>query len=168
MVVTSLNRYERKKDIPLALNACAKLKKIAGDIDFCLVVAGGYDERVIENVEHHLELVTLAKKLDLRVVFLRSISNEQRIGLLRRSKILLYTPQNEHFGIVPLEACYLGCTVIACNSGGPLESIVHGKTGYLMPPDSSFWAEQIANVITGKDKETGTAGKQRVIDHFSE
>lgn len=91
VVVTSLNRYERKKDIPLALNACAKLKKVS-DQDFILVVAGGYDDRVIENVEHHLELVSLAKKLDLKVVFLRSISNEQRIGLLRRSKILLYTP----------------------------------------------------------------------------
>jgi alpha-1,3/alpha-1,6-mannosyltransferase len=81
-VITSLNRYERKKDINLALHACAQLP--AGT-DFVLVVAGGYDDRVIENVDHHLELVSLAKKLDLKVIFLRSISNEQRIGLLRRT-----------------------------------------------------------------------------------
>ena len=88
-----------------------------------LVIAGGYDERVSENVDHHVELVELARTLELKAIFLRSISNEQRIGLLRRTNILLYTPQNEHFGIVPLEACYLGCTVLACNSGGPLESL---------------------------------------------
>ena len=53
VVITSLNRYERKKDIPLALKACSliDLSKVV------LVIAGGYDERVIENVEHHMELV---------------------------------------------------------------------------------------------------------------
>ncbi len=70
IIITSLNRYERKKDIPLALKACAGLKKPA-----TLVIAGGYDERVIENVEHHLELVNLSKQLGVNVVFLRSISS---------------------------------------------------------------------------------------------
>jgi alpha-1,3/alpha-1,6-mannosyltransferase len=45
IVVTSLNRYERKKDIPLALKAVAGLSH-----KVTLVIAGGYDERVIENV----------------------------------------------------------------------------------------------------------------------
>jgi alpha-1,3/alpha-1,6-mannosyltransferase len=40
-----------------------------------LVIAGGYDERVIENVEHHLELVNLSQKLNVKVIFLRSISS---------------------------------------------------------------------------------------------
>jgi alpha-1,3/alpha-1,6-mannosyltransferase len=71
VVITSLNRYERKKDIPLALKALSKVKKPA-----TLVIAGGYDERVLENVEHHLELVNLAKKLQVEVIFLRSISSQ--------------------------------------------------------------------------------------------
>ncbi len=70
MIITSLNRYERKKDIPLALKACQKLSK-----PVTLVIAGGYDERVLENVEHHLELVNLSKVLGLNVVFLRSITS---------------------------------------------------------------------------------------------
>lgn len=57
-VITSLNRYERKKDIPLAIKACQNLP-----LGTMLVIAGGYDPRVLENVEHHLELVNLAKKL---------------------------------------------------------------------------------------------------------
>jgi len=36
---------------------------------------------------------------------------------------LIYTPTNEHFGIVPLEAMYMEKPVIACNSGGPTETI---------------------------------------------
>ena len=86
-IITSLNRYERKKDIPLALKAVAGLNEKA-----TLVVAGGYDERVIENVEHHLELVNLAKRLGINVVFLRSISSEAKVALLKRTNILLYTP----------------------------------------------------------------------------
>jgi len=39
------------------------------------VIAGGYDERVLENVEHHLELVNLSQKLGVKTVFLRSISS---------------------------------------------------------------------------------------------
>ena len=37
----------------------------------------------------------------------------------------------EHFGIVPLEAMGLGTPVIAVNNGGPTETIVHDKTGFL-------------------------------------
>jgi len=61
---------------------------------------------------------------------------------------------------------YMECTVIACNSGGPLESIVHGKTGFLLPPEPEQWTAQI-NEILQKNVNTGKAGRQRVIDLFS-
>lgn len=73
------------------------------------------------------------------IVFLRSISNTDRALLLNKARILLYTPENEHFGIVPVEGMYNGCIVIACNSGGPTESILHTKTGYLLSPDTEEW-----------------------------
>lgn len=38
--------------------------------------------------------------------------------MLRRSRAVLYTPHNEHFGIVPVESMYVGTPVIAVNSGG--------------------------------------------------
>ena len=75
-----------------------------------------------------------------KVIFLRSISNDERIRLLQNTDILLYTPENEHFGIVPVEAMHLGAVVIACNSGGPLESIEDGQTGFLRPPKANLWA----------------------------
>ena len=139
-----MNRYERKKNINLALQSFAEYLKLPNsDQNFVLVVAGGYDERVIENIEHHLELVNLATSLGIteKIVFLRSISNEQRILLLRNTNILLYTPENEHFGIVPIEAMYMGCIVIACNSGGPLESIANNKTGFLLETKPKLWAD---------------------------
>jgi len=67
--------------------------------------------------------------------------------LLENTKILCYTPENEHFGIVPVEAMYMGCTVIACNSGGPLESIANEKTGYLIEPSEEKWGNRIFDIL---------------------
>lgn len=64
----------------------------------------------------------------VQIIFLRSIPDELRWCLLRHSKAVLYTPSEEHFGIVPLEAMAVGSPVIACDSGGPKESIIHLET----------------------------------------
>ena len=91
VVLTSLNRYERKKNIPLALEAFAYYLKNGSvntlnneQSDSILVIAGGYDDRLRENVEIYRELETKARELgiDNRIVFLRSITNDQRILLL--------------------------------------------------------------------------------------
>jgi len=50
--------------------------------------------------------------------------------LLRNAECVLYTPENEHFGIVPCEAMYSGVPIIADKSGGPRESVGDG-CGYL-------------------------------------
>ena len=78
-----------------------------------------------ENVEHYNELIELAKSHDIlkQVIFLRSLTNDERLLLLENTDVLLYTPENEHFGIVPVEAMFMGAIVVACNSGGPLESV---------------------------------------------
>jgi alpha-1,3/alpha-1,6-mannosyltransferase len=120
-------------------------------------------------VEHELELIKLAKdfKVEDKVVFLKSISNDERLLLLENTKILLYTPENEHFGIVPVEAMHMGCIVIACNSGGPLESVSDGETGYLLSPIAEEWGEKIYSLLNpnaGLEKQNlmKKAAKQRV------
>ena len=126
-------------------------------MDLQLVVAGGYDKRVAENVEHLNELRDLATELGLShttlwsdspekqqedprefaVVFLPSFSEEQRSFLLSNSVCLLYTPSNEHFGIVPCEAMYSRLPVIAVNNGGPTESI-STLPQFSLPPKTSI------------------------------
>ena len=97
-------------------------------------MAGGWDPRVVENVEHEQELRKEAKDcgIESNVAFLKSISNDARLLLLEKTEALLYTPENEHFGIVPVEAMYMKCIVLACNSGGPKESLKDGVTGFLL------------------------------------
>ena len=60
-LIVSLNRYERKKGIGLAIRAYAKFVKDEKRKDCLLVIAGGYDDRLSENVEHYKELVEVSK-----------------------------------------------------------------------------------------------------------
>jgi hypothetical protein len=59
---------------------------------------------------------------------------------------VVYTPENEHFGLVPIEAMYSRRPVIAVSSGGPLETVVDGSTGFLVAPEPEAFAGAMARV----------------------
>ncbi|MEQ2165976.1 hypothetical protein GOODEAATRI_022751, partial [Goodea atripinnis] len=170
----SLNRYERKKNLGLALEALAVLRcsltpgQRAG---VHLVIAGGYDDRVTENVQHYIELNELAEQLHLEdcITFMRSPSDSLKVVLLQTSTAVLYTPSREHFGIVPVEAMYCSCPVIAVNSGGPLESVADGETGFLCEPTAEAFSKAMERLIrdTRLRRDMGQAGKRRVEERFS-
>lgn len=82
-----------------------------------------------------------------QVYFVPSFTDEQRTLLLAACTAVLYTPENEHFGIVPLEAMSAARPVIACNSGGPKESIIHKKTGYLCAPNAKDFAAAMKHLL---------------------
>jgi alpha-1,3/alpha-1,6-mannosyltransferase len=149
-----------------------------------LVLAGGYDERLEENRSYLKELFVLSEELGLKailfseynnkpdpvdVVFLPSFSNEQRSFLLNYAACLVYTPREEHFGIVPVEAMYSKLPVVAVNSGGPTESIIHGKTGFLVESDEKEMANCIGNLLHGKVDllKMGQTARSHVEDNFS-
>ncbi|KAK5892403.1 hypothetical protein CesoFtcFv8_012785 [Champsocephalus esox] len=170
----SLNRYERKKNLWLALEALSALRSLlpAGQrAGVHLVVAGGYDDRVTENVQHYTELKELAAQLHLEdcVTFLRSPSDSMKVALLRGSAAVLYTPSREHFGIVPVEAMYCCCPVIAVNSGGPLESVADGETGFLCEPLAEAFSKAMEKLVRGPQlrRDMGHAGRRRVQEKFS-
>lgn len=135
-----------------------------------MIIAGGYDSRITENIEHHKELAALAESLHVadRVVFKFSISNEERIQLLSKATALLYTPENEHFGIVPVEGMYMRVPVVVCNSGGPKESVVDEFTGFRLPTDAKLWAQKLAWLVDNpkQAKEMGDNGRHRAISCF--
>lgn len=174
ILLLSINRYERKKNLSLAIEALAELEKYLPDDTYrrvYLVMAGGYDKRVDENVEHHLELIALADELNVtdKIIFLRSPSDEVKVSLLAHCDLLIYTPANEHFGIVPLEAMYCKKPVIAQDTGGPTESVVDGTTGYLVKATAKAVADRAATLL--KDESTrlafGAAGHERFQKTFS-
>lgn len=151
---------------------------------------GGYDNRVYENVQYHKELDDLATSLSLQtatsktvisalsipdsidILFLLSIPTAFRDTLISQSNLLLYTPVNEHFGIVPVEAMHAGIPVLASNTGGPLETIVEDETGWLRDAKVvSDWTAVMHKVLyemDGADVERmAVRGRERVEREFS-
>ncbi|KJE96604.1 alpha-1,3-mannosyltransferase ALG2 [Capsaspora owczarzaki ATCC 30864] len=170
----SINRFERKKNLMLALEALLGLKQQLTKAEWehvRLVLAGGYDERLPENREYHAELQQFAQANGLadHVSFKRSFSDEEKIQLLRSCDCLMYTPTNEHFGIGPLEGMISSRPVIAVNTGGPLETVVHKRTGFLCNPTSEAFTAAMLEIVRNPDaaEQMGVAGRARVLDKFS-
>ncbi len=65
------------------------------------------------------------------ISFMGGVSDEVLDALYTGAKALIYPVEDEDFGIVPVEALGHGVPVIAHNSGGPRETIIEGKTGFL-------------------------------------
>ena len=62
------------------------------------------------------------------IEFLGLISDEKLAGLYSEAQALIF-PQEEDFGIVPLESMASGRPVIAYRAGGAVETIIENKTG---------------------------------------
>ncbi|KAJ3363173.1 Alpha-1,3-mannosyltransferase-like protein [Allomyces javanicus] len=161
-ILLSINRFERKKNVKLALDAFARVTPK----NAVLVLAGGFDPRVPENkatleslirhadalgIEHETHALATRRATaappsispSTRIVFLPSVPEPAKQSLLAHAAALLYTPAYEHFGIVPVEAMYSGVPVVALGNGGPAESVAHRVTGYLC----STTAQQRASTL---------------------
>lgn len=168
----SINRFERKKNIQLVVEAFALVHEQHPGAR--LVITGGYDDRVEENVLYCQQLQRLVRDelgLGQVVHFWVNCSEGEKRALLGRCRVLVYTPAGEHFGIVPIEAGAARKPCICCNSGGPLESIVDGETGMLCEPTALEFAHAMEAFVgpSGLERST-TVGRQaraRVEDLFS-
>lgn len=198
-VFVSINRFEGKKGLPLALRALSDLDKLlpleeearsaakkkkksasagggTSSSPPVLVFAGGFDARLPENASVLSGLKQLAADLGLstRVAFLPSFTDEQRGALLSVATAVLYTPENEHFGIVPVEAAAAAVPVVACASGGPKESVVDGETGFLRRADPLEFARAMLELVESGEggsrkraEEMGAAARRRAAAVFS-
>ncbi|CAL1703269.1 unnamed protein product [Somion occarium] len=199
----SLNRFERKKNAALAINAFARLREKVSTTPHLksmrLVIAGGYDPRLEDNMMAFVLLLDRAKANSLTydivqprsshvnvppfhttkdnpdILFLLNFTTSQRSALLSSPSTLalLYTPENEHFGIGPVEGMVCGVPVLACDSGGPTESIIDyppkDRTGWLRKPDPDVWAEALLEIVTLPKEERVALGereKRRAQENF--
>ena len=183
-VILSINRFERKKNIALAIESFASVSdQIRKSRSALLVIAGGHDPRNAENIAYSTELSKLSSSLNLThitlsppfstaptqsldVLFLHNIPGWLKSHLLSTSILLVYSPTNEHFGIVPLEAQLHSTPVLATPTGGPLETIEDNLTGFLRPAEQ--WTSVLESVLLkGVNPKMGIRGRERVVAEFS-
>jgi alpha-1,3/alpha-1,6-mannosyltransferase len=173
-MILCLSRYDPRKNLGLAIEALAALRVRLPSSAFArvrLVVAGGYDPRLREQRETVRALEAITRRLDLRdhVVLRLSPTEAERRALLLECRCVVYTPDDEHFGYVPVEAMAAGRPVVAVNTGGPAETVRDGETGFLCPPHPEAFATALARIL-GDDAvvaRLGRAGRAHAATHFS-
>ena len=84
------------------------------------------------------------------IKFLGYVSEEKKRKYLSRCKAFIH-PQEEDFGITPVESMASGRPVIAYGAGGALETVVPNKTGILF--DEQSWEALADAVIHFKSDE---------------
>lgn len=85
----------------------------------------------------------LRRRAGSNVEFLGRVSDEQRAHLFANAIAFLH-PQEEDFGITPVESMAAGRPVIAYKKGGAIETVIDGKTGVLFDLQS---VEAIADTV---------------------
>ncbi len=88
----------------------------------------------------------LIDELDLshKVRIVGHISEEQKYVFYAKSLAVFFAPFDEDYGYITLEAMLSSKPVITCtDSGGPLEFVLEGETGFIVDPDPIQIAKEI-------------------------
>ena len=124
---------------------------------FPLVVAGaGPDEARLRGI---------AERSGARVDFRGTVTDEELVELYASAGAVLFTPADEDYGYIALEAFLSGRPVVTCtDSGGPLEFVRDGATGRVVPPDGRAVGEAAASLLAdrARAREMGRAGREAV------
>lgn len=121
-----IGRLKRYKQIDIVIRAFDQLN----DPNSTLLIAGKGDDRP------RLERVVKATRCMDRIRFLGYITEDEKRDLLRSSWATLLASPKEGWGIGNIETAACGTPVIAANSPGIRESVLDGKTGFLIDGDS--------------------------------
>lgn len=96
------------------------------------------------------ELERLKKMAMPNIEFLGHITEEEKVRLHAGARAFVY-PQEEDFGITPVELMSCGRPVIAYKAGGALETVIDGVTGIFF--EDQDWASLADAVIRFSDTQ---------------
>lgn len=163
-IITLAARFSKNKGHSFLLEAIAKLPK---NSITCLFV-GDYST----NLKYKEELQNKINKSGLfnNIIFTGNVIDMPIIYALS-DIIACVSTKPEAFGLVSIEAQALGKQVIACNIGGICETIIPGKTGWLVEPNNSNQlANYIQQILQMSDKEkikSADLSRKNIEDNFS-
>ncbi|WGD37468.1 glycosyltransferase [Lysinibacter sp. HNR] len=153
-------RLQPLKGIDLAVETLAL---IPSDIRPRLIVAG---EDSIDFAGYRDQLREDAQKAGggLNITFIGAQTRDRLATWLREAKLVMVPSYSETFGLVALEAAASGVPVIAADTGGLREAVVHGTTGLLLTGrDPHVWAAAIEPLLRDPQRlhTLGVAARHR-------
>jgi glycosyltransferase involved in cell wall biosynthesis len=154
------SRIAPEKDFEFAIDAFKAFRRRAGG-DWKMVIAGS-------SADDSPYLSRLRELAGENISIEANISDERLNDLYSRCYAVLYSPMDEDFGNIPLEAMASSKPCIARNEGGPKETIIDGKDGFLVN-NSQEMAERMG--ILARDPELcermGKEGRRKVLGKYS-
>ena len=159
----SVSNLHEGKGIDITMRALAMVQKL-GFTEWNYTIVGDGAQRP--------ELTNLAKslKLENKVNFVGSQPHERIYELLSDADVFVLPSYREAFGISYLEAMAAGLVTIGVRGQGPAAFIEHGKTGYLVDPNSPrSLAVCILDIVARPEvaRQIGIAGAELVRSEFT-
>jgi len=164
--ILQLGRMVPRKGVDNVIRALARLRRHHG-IDARLCVVGG---NTVEPAEQHTPELGRLRRIarDEGVLAHVEFTGRRDRMQLRRyycaSDVFVTTPWYEPFGITPVEAMACGRPVVGADTGGIRSTVVHGQTGFLVPPrDPAVLAGRLAALARDPAlcRRMGEAGQRR-------
>lgn len=141
IIVTCIAEIHPRKGHQYLLDAFRKLKLESPRLHLMLVGMGPLEYELREKYNDLPNVHFLGWRKDI-------------VSILKSSDIFILPSLKEAFGLVVLEAMASGVIAIATNTGGTVDIIENGKTGYLIPSkNSDVIVETIFNILNNPDKK---------------
>ncbi len=160
-VILAVSRLVERKGIDTLIQACTGINS-----EFLLVVVG--------NGEYAEPLHKLAELSGVNVRWIKDCDDQTLYSWYAAADMFCLPGREvgddvEGFGMVFLEAAYAGLPVIAGDSGGAKEAVLHDKTGLLIQPTVEACAKAIAKLIDDPElaNRLGQSGRDRAIADFN-
>ncbi len=167
-IILTVGRLVERKGQDQVLKILPRIKEQFPEILYCIVGKGEYESELRKRVK---EL-----KLESHVRFMGWVPGDDILHLYNACEIFIMPSREikdeghiEGFGIVYLEASACAKPVIGGRSGGVVEAIQDGKTGFLVDPDSpQDITEKITYLLSNPSqaREMGKAGCAWVRETF--
>jgi len=148
--LSRLKNYKRPHHVLLAFR---DIKNKISDAKL-YILGNGYEK-----------LEKLSKKLGLKdIFFLGHVSEEKKINILCKSKVVVITSMKEGWGLAVLEGNACGCVAIGYNVPGLKDSIKDGVNGFLVDNGNiKALAKRIIEVL--KDEELFNRMSRQAIEY---
>ena len=147
------------------INAYRRFVSMSKNKRMRLVIAGTLSKDP-EHLAYYKRIRRLAEGLNVSIM--TNINDSMLRRLYSNSTAVLFSAMNEDYGIVPLEGMASSKPVISVDEGGPRETVLEGKTGFLVKSELEM-AKMMKLVADDKGlaEELGRNGRRRVSANYT-